>query len=122
MRILIVDDHRNTRDALAMGLALLEFDVRTAASGHEALQAIEMFVFEWLLCDVRMPGMTGFELAARVRQSRPATCLLLMTAYDVTPAERSRILELGAELLIKPVTANVVARHCNSMSHEREGR
>jgi CheY-like chemotaxis protein len=62
--------------------------------------------------DVRMPGMTGVDLAARVRERCPQTRVLLLTAYDVSDDERARIAGFGAELLIKPVTAGVVAARC----------
>lgn len=112
MRILVVDDHRNTRDALAMGLALLDVIVDTAGSGAEALRSVGAVSYDWLVCDVRMPGMTGVDLAARVRTANPGIRLLLMTAYDVSVEERRRIAELDADLLIKPVTAEAVALCC----------
>jgi CheY-like chemotaxis protein len=112
MRILVVDDHRNTRDALALGLALLDVAVDTAGSGAEALRSLDDRRYDWLVCDVRMPGMTGVDLAARVRTVSPGIRLLLMTAYDVTADERQRIAELDADLLIKPVTAEAVATRC----------
>lgn len=112
MRILVVDDHRNTRDALALGLSLLGLDVRTAAAGEEALEQLEAAAVDWLVSDVRMPGMGGIELASRVRSTTVEIGLILMTAYDVAPDERRRIRDLGAVLLIKPVTADTLAARC----------
>jgi DNA-binding response OmpR family regulator len=114
MRILVVDDHRNTRDALALGLSQLAADVRTAGSAAAALLELERFECDWLVCDVRMPAMDGIELMQRVRMARPAIRILLMTAYDVTPGERQTIAEAGAVLLIKPVTADTVAARCGA--------
>lgn len=114
MRILVVDDHRNTRDALALGLALLGLDVQTAAAGEEALEQLEAGAVDWLVSDVRMPGMGGIELASRVRSAAVETGLILMTAYDVAADERRRIRDLGAILLIKPVTADTLAARCTS--------
>ena len=112
IRILVVDDHRNTREALALGLALLAVDVRTAASAAEAMLTLEHYSCDWLVCDVRMPVTDGIELAARVNAARPGVRLLLMTAYDVSADEQARIAAAGAELLIKPVTAETVADRC----------
>jgi DNA-binding NtrC family response regulator len=120
IRVLVVDDHRNTRESLAMGLMLLDVEVETAGSAADALRALEARPCDWLVCDVRMPGMTGIDLAVRVRAARPSVRLLLMTAYDVSPEERLRIAALGAELLIKPVTADAVAMRCG-VSHPRGG-
>jgi CheY-like chemotaxis protein len=112
MRILVVDDHRNTREALALGLSHLAADVRTAGSAAEAMLELERFACDWLVCDVRMPAMSGIELMARVRAARPEIRTVLMTAYDVSQEERQRIAEAGATLLIKPVTAEAIAAYC----------
>ena len=114
IRILVVDDHRNTRDALALGLARLAVDVRTAATAADALLALEQYACDWLVCDVRMPVMDGIELVTRVHTARPGVRLLLMTAYDVSPDEKARIAAAGAQLLIKPVTADALVRQCGA--------
>jgi two-component system response regulator YesN len=111
MRILIVDDHRNTREALAAGLSHVA-TVRTAASAAAAMLELEQFACDWLVCDVRMPVMDGIELMTRVRTARPEVRVLLMTAYDVSPWERQQIADAGAVLLIKPVTAEAVVARC----------
>jgi len=116
MRILVVDDHRNTREALALGLSLLAADVRTAGSAAAAMLELERFDCDWLVCDVRMPAMDGIELMQRVRAARPEIRILLMTAYDVTPHERRTITDAGAVLLIKPVTADAVAARCSAIT------
>jgi CheY-like chemotaxis protein len=110
--MLVVDDHRNTRESLALGLAPLDVEVETAGSGLDALRHLAVRACDWILCDVRMPGMTGIELAERARAASPASRVILMTAYDVSPDERRRIAELGADLLIKPVTADLIAVRC----------
>jgi len=115
MRILVVDDHRNTREALALGLSHVSADVRTAGSAAAAMLELERFDCDWLVCDVRMPVMDGIELMQRVRVARPEIRILLMTAYDVTAYERQTIADAGAVLLIKPVTADAVAVRCGAI-------
>jgi CheY-like chemotaxis protein len=112
MRILVVDDHHNTRESLALGLTMLQLQVETAASAHAALAALAARPPDWLVCDVRMPAMGGIDLAERARLEHPQIRIVLMTAYDVTGDERRRIADLGAELLIKPVTADRIAARC----------
>src|SRR5690606_21143180 len=99
-RVLVVDDHRNTRESLALGLASLELEVATAGSPREALDALGAGSWDWLVCDIRMPWMSGIDLAATARALLPALGLILMTAYDVTAEERRRIAGLQAALLI----------------------
>lgn len=108
MRILVVDDHRNTREAIALGLAPLGAEVLTAASGADALRQLAEQPCEWILCDVRMPGMTGIDFAAEAYALNPAARVILMTAHDVGPEERRRVADMGVEILIKPVTARAL--------------
>src|SRR5437868_1325090 len=105
--------------ALALGLGAFDVEVETVGSGAEALEALGREPCDWVVTDVRMPGMTGVELAACVRDRCPRTRLLLLTAYDVSDDERARIAAFGAELLIKPVTAEVVAARCGLRTHLR---
>lgn len=119
-RVLIVDDHRNTRDSLAIGLAALDVDVATAASADDALVSLSDRSWDWLVCDVRMPGMSGLDLATRARARWPSLGLVLMTAYDVSAEERRQISTLRADLLIKPVTADMLAARCGGRTQSED--
>lgn len=120
MRILLVDDHRNTREALAFGLLQLGIHAQTAASAEEALERLRVALPDWLVSDVRMPGMSGIDLVSRVRETSGAIGVILMTAYDVSAEERRRISELRAELWIKPVIADALAaRWMAASAHKR---
>jgi PAS domain S-box-containing protein len=67
-RVLITDDRPDKRLALEAVLASLPVDIAVAASGAEALQIAQGAEFAVILMDVRMPGMDGFETAARLRE------------------------------------------------------
>lgn len=105
-RLLIVDDHRNTRESMALGLRGRDVEVATAASAEAALAVLAGERFDWMISDVRMPGLSGIDLAEHARRLQPALGMVLMTAYDVSEDERRRIADSGAELVIKPVTAD----------------
>ncbi|MDR9467229.1 response regulator [Marinospirillum sp.] len=82
-RILCVEDDQDIQLLLKLALGKLGgFEVLMATSGEEALQQIEGFSPDLLLLDLMLPGMTGLELFARVRQLPEFTQLpgLLMTA------------------------------------------
>ena len=80
-RILVVDDEQSLLLTLAANLELEGFEVVAASSAQEALRLLEEGPFDLLLSDIRMPGMNGVELFERVRQLRPETPVLLMTAF-----------------------------------------
>ncbi len=78
--LLIVDDEPDVLDSLRH-LFHRRYRVLTAESGREALALLESNDVAVLLSDQRMPGMTGDELLARVREIRPEVVRLLFTGY-----------------------------------------
>jgi DNA-binding NarL/FixJ family response regulator len=82
-RILIVDDHPLTRDALAALLEQQGFDVvGEAASGEEAISEAEGLQPDLVLLDLTMPGMDGLTALPRIREEAPAAEVVVLTASD----------------------------------------
>jgi CheY-like chemotaxis protein len=80
--VLLVDDDSQVRVVIADMLAELGYGVTPVGSGAEALRRIEKGeAFDILVTDHAMPGMTGSELAARVKDLRPKLGILLVTGY-----------------------------------------
>jgi len=77
--LLIVDDEPSIRMSLSHVLAEMGYRVRTAEDGVAALIAIDDEVPDILLSDLNMPGMSGFELLAKVRRQFPATHTIAMS-------------------------------------------
>src|SRR6185503_13671678 len=67
-RVLVVDDEESIRRAIGKFLRSRGFDVVTADSGVEALEQLAQQSFVLMLCDVRMPGLTGLEVVPRALQ------------------------------------------------------
>jgi CheY-like chemotaxis protein len=83
-RILLVDDIDDVRNTLAKVLEMWGHVVEKAASGKECLEAFSTFNPEIVLLDIGLPGMSGYEVATRLR-SLPAgeyVKLIAMTGYD----------------------------------------
>ena len=78
--ILVIDDEPGARTLLAMALRGPGVRVRTAATGSEALRACQSEPFDWVLCDVRLPDMSGIELTGDIRRIRPEARIVLMSA------------------------------------------
>lgn len=103
-RILVVDD---LFDNLFLMQTLLEtegFKVETADNGRSALKKLQDSPPDLVLLDVMMPGMNGYEVTQKIRQSSPIPDIpvLLLTAHD--EAEASQGLQAGADGFIrKPV-------------------
>jgi len=82
-RILIVDDHPLTRDALAALLSQQGFDVvGEAADGEEAVTAVRGLQPDLVLLDLTMPGMDGLTALPMIREEAPACEVVVLTASD----------------------------------------
>ena len=104
-RVLVVDDVPPNVKLLEAKLTSEYFDVISATSGEEALEAIEKTPPDIVLLDVMMPGMDGFEVCRRIK-GNPRTAhipVVMVTALD-HPKDRVTGLEAGADdFLTKPV-------------------
>jgi len=83
-KLLLVDDHEIVRSGLRM-LFLAESDmeiVGEAASGEEAIQAVQEFAPDVVIMDVAMPGMTGVEATRRIKRTHPDVAVLALTMYE----------------------------------------
>jgi len=67
-RILVVDDHPDALESLAALLAAFGHDVRCAPDGREALNVAESFLPEYVLLDIGMPKLDGYQTARLARQ------------------------------------------------------
>jgi CheY-like chemotaxis protein len=80
-RILVVDDERPVRDALAALLRQEGYRVVVAESGHVAVEAIEAFTFDFIIVDIFMPGMNGLETIKVFRDNAPRVPIVAMSGY-----------------------------------------
>jgi len=102
--ILIVDDEPNVRLMYRAALAGLGYDIYEGTSGESALEKFKERTFEVAILDLRMPGMDGLELLAKMHEMGIATPVAFVTAYGSVP-DAVRAMELGAiDFLPKPPT------------------
>src|SRR6185436_2460376 len=111
--VLIADDNRANRHALAALLESAGYSVRVAADGREALQLARAERPDLVISDVLMPLMDGYELARRLRDdaATSGTALLFYTAYFGSEEARQLALAHGvARVLVKPADNAVILR------------
>ena len=116
-RILVVDDTPVNLKLLADLLGAKGYGVVTASAGPEALEKVEKEQPDLVLLDVMMPGMSGYEVCRKIRES-PATAMLpgvMVTALD--PAqERVKGIEAGADdFLMKPINQQELLARVRSL-------
>jgi CheY-like chemotaxis protein len=87
--VLVVDDNADAADSLVVLLGLYGYDAEAAHDGRAALRAAAERPPDAVLCDLAMPLMSGYEVAARLRAAGPAKLLLVaITAYADDQAQR----------------------------------
>jgi putative two-component system response regulator len=102
-RILIVDDEETIRLALRKFLRSRGYEVEVAGSGDQAMQILDRESFSLMLCDVRMPGMTGVQVVPQARKKDQDLAIIMLTAVN-DAATATEVLASGAtDYLMKPV-------------------
>jgi CheY-like chemotaxis protein len=92
--ILVVDDDSEVREILAETLGEFGYSVMQAASGEEALPLLSAHSeIDMLISDVRMPGMSGLELAEIAREYKSDLKVILMSGYFLPQPVKDRFLK-----------------------------
>ena len=106
-KILVVDDEAPIREMLQKSLGQMAgYSVEVAQNGVEAIEKIEKDIFDLVLTDLMMPGMTGMELLKLIKGTRPDMPVIMMTAYGSieTAVEATKI---GADdYITRPIDFN----------------
>lgn len=101
-KILIVDDEPFVRDLLEKVLRRSGHEVVAIATADEALAALEAGRFDLVLTDVVMPGMDGFDLLRRVKNSHPNIKVIVLTGYARMQSISDFLLYGADDYLAKP--------------------
>ncbi len=110
-RILVVDDEQMLTDLLSMALRMEGWDVRTAASGFEALQAARDYTPDAMVLDIMMPDLDGMSVLQRLRHSGNNVPVLFLTAKDSVGDRVAGLTAGGDDYVTKPFSLEeVVAR------------
>ena len=80
-RLLIIDDEENMRHMLSAMLKKAGYIIDTAADGHEGLMMVDKTLYEFILCDIKMPNMNGIDFLKAARNRTGSTTVIMMSAY-----------------------------------------
>jgi FixJ family two-component response regulator len=100
-RIAVVDDHEGLRRAVVRLLQASGHEASSFSSAEEFLVSDERHRVACLVLDVRLPGLSGFELRGRLASEGLATPVIYVTAHD-DPEARRRASSEGAPFFLKP--------------------
>ncbi len=118
-RILVVDDEPRTREAVALYLKGLGYEVETTGDAQSGLDVVRKGV-DLVITDIRMPEMDGIEFLQEIRAVHPGLPVILITGYPGPEASwDARQLEATA-FLSKPFRLETLATHVRMIFGESE--
>jgi DNA-binding NtrC family response regulator len=101
--ILIVEDDPSHLEILKRHLERCGYRVEAAESAEQALSRFNRFAPHLVLSDLRMPGMSGFELLRKLKADAPDVTVVLMTAFDDMQTAIDAMKEGAYDYLVKPL-------------------
>lgn len=105
--VVVADDEDELREAVCTMIPWQEYGfclVGSASNGLDALQLVEKHEPDLLLTDIRMPFISGIELARQVREVRPATNIAFLSGYDDFEYAKQAIQYNIISYMLKPLT------------------
>ncbi|MEJ2660797.1 MAG: sigma-54 dependent transcriptional regulator [Desulfobacteraceae bacterium] len=102
MQVLVVDDEETICVALSAWLTKEGYHVETAGSGQEALDLLSQKFFDLYLLDIKMPGMSGMELLASIRELQTDATVIMITAHGSIQTAVEAMKRGASDYLCKP--------------------
>ena len=108
-RILVVDDNLDAAQSFAIMVERIGHKVEFALNGYVALETAKKFRPEFVFVDLVMPGMSGFELARRLKKEFGDGVHIVAVTACASEQDREQSAKAGCELhLVKPVDPRVI--------------
>jgi two-component system OmpR family response regulator len=123
MRILVIEDDRHLAGAVRRGLHAEGFAVDVALNGTDGMWHATQCAYDAIVCDIMLPGMSGYRLCGQLRADGNWTPILMLTAKD-GEFDEAEALDTGADdFLSKPFSYVVLLAHLRALlrrgNHER---
>jgi len=118
-KILVVDDEMSILDTLQILLRGEGFDVTVASSGREALERLPQLSPDLVLTDIRMPGLTGLDLLAAIRETDRELPVILMTAQASLQSAMQAVNRGAFYYLQKPFSNGELVALCRRAAEAR---
>ena len=112
-RVLVVDDEQDITTVMKFGLRKFGFEVDVFNDPKIALSQFKPNYYSAIILDVRIPGMTGFELARRIWAMDPNARICFFSAFEVYENEaRKTFVDFKTHCFIKkPIVPSQLAKH-----------
>ena len=120
--LLIVDDERALREAIAERLTDHDFDVEQVSTGEEALQRLSDFAFDVLITDLRLPGIDGRQVLDAALERYPDIIAIVITGFGTVKDAVDAIKQGAADFITKPFQFDALLHVLSSAVEQRRLR
>ena len=101
-RILVIDDEENIRYMLQLTLEDEGYEVEQAADGEEGIRKIHQGSFDFIICDIKMPKVSGLEVLASVIESSPNVPVIMISAFGTMDTAIQAMKQGAYDYVMKP--------------------
>lgn len=119
-RVLVLDDEESIRLVIAKFLRSRGYEVETASDGPAALERLRTERFDALLCDIRMPEMSGLDVVPQAIEARPDLAILMLTAVNDAPTATEALAQGAMDYLMKPIELPDLVRAVERALYKRD--
>ncbi|MDZ7665102.1 MAG: response regulator [Desulfotignum sp.] len=103
-KILVIDDEMDIRDGCERILSRMGYDVFCAENGQDGLQILENEDICIVLCDIKMPGMDGFEVLAEIKEHYQSVLVIMLTGFSTVETAIEAMKKGAYDFISKPFT------------------
>ena len=107
-RLLIIDDEKNMRHMLSSLLKESGYRVDTASDGAVAMDMVDRTIYDFILCDLKMPNMNGMDFFKTARDKLWATTVIMMSAYGSIDTAVEAMKQGAYDFISKPFKSDEV--------------
>jgi DNA-binding NtrC family response regulator len=123
VRVLLVDDEEELVATIQERLEMRGIVAEAVTTGHDALERIQGTQFDVVVVDLKMPGLTGMDIADVIRRRQPKTRVLLITGHGSGHGELDQLASRGYPILLKPFKIDrLIAMIHEALSNEEAHR
>jgi DNA-binding NtrC family response regulator len=108
IKVLCIDDEEELVSAWVERLQMRGIEAEGVTTGQDALQRVKEKNFDVVILDIKMPGISGFEIMRQIKNKNPELPVILITGHQCPDEESESMLTDSFECLIKPVDIEIL--------------
>ena len=108
INVLCVDDEEELVSAWDERLQMRGIEAEGVTNGRDALQRVEEKKFDVVILDIKMPGISGFEIMNQIKNKNPELPVILITGHQCQDEENESMVANSFECLVKPVDIEIL--------------